>query len=89
MAEETTVKEEKTTTKEVEANNKLLAKKIGILLGRVALTAGISVGVGLIAYKIGAGRGSDAALIEVYKTFPEIRSQLMDMDPALFSQIKL
>ena len=89
MAEETTVKEEKTTKGMEEANNKLLAKKIGILVGRVALTAGLSAAVGLVAYKIGEGRGSDAAFIEVYKTFPEIRSQLMDLDPALFSQIKI
>ena len=88
MAEDNVEKEEKTTEVN-EKKNLEVAKQIGIIAGRTLLVGGVIAGVGFACYSIGKGHGNDAAYEVVYKTFPEIREKLTELDPAFFAKIEL
>lgn len=84
MAEDVKKEEEKK-----EEKKEMIDKRTAIVVGRFLLGAGLLTAGSLIAYNIGKGHGSDAAYVEVYKKFPEIREALKELDPTFFASIVL
>lgn len=87
MAEKT--EEKKRTYKDFDDAEKYQFWKTNLKkVGKTIVFGTISIGAGFAIYKAGQYAGAYDLAEKIYNEFPEVRDQIMKLDPAFFTTIK-